>query len=184
MASVQGKDLLALVVTVAWLLVGAYGGAAGWVRVEADQTIEGQMGQDLQAGPVQCDGVQFATLLDCLQYEKTKQSETLFPWVFAVPSFFGLLLMAAGFGAVGSAGRLAREVADGQGSLLGALARPLSAAVTGVLVIGVMLLVPTLLIDTGDSLRPTAMLFLALLAGFFTTEVNEWLKKQLDKVFK
>jgi hypothetical protein len=170
------------ILVIVWLIVGGYLGSAGWARVELEQEIKVQQGP---AGQIVCDGVTFESIETCQHYLRDKQMGALFPWLQQVPPLFGLLLLGFGFGCLGGSMRaLAESVQHGEELTLSkAIDLPLFGGLLGVMVLGIVYLVPAALTINESVLRPAALLFLAILGGAFSTRVYTWVEHQVDALF-
>jgi hypothetical protein len=176
------ERILAVAVIVAWLLGGLYVGVSGWARAEIEQEIEPSSGP---SGAVVCGEIEFAKLDDCLQYQRERQFNRLFPWVFYLPSFFGLLMMSFGFGALGGVLRVMKFVVLDLQPLHDCpwASTPLFGGLMGVLVLGTAWVLPAMLTIGGGELRPTTLLFFAMFGGAFSPTIFASIQRQIEKRF-
>lgn len=168
------------------MLGGLYLGIGGWLKTEHEYLLESIYDNADENQPVVYRGMTFKTrrLLEAaLQDEKYSK---FWPWIFALPSFSGLLVTACAFGMLGGLTRVLKQiVVDNQtmstvsifvGSMFGFL--------MGLMVLGASLFVPTALtLDTSINLNPTSLLFLTLFAGAFSKRAYLWIEDKVDIIF-
>lgn len=167
-----------------WMLAGLYLGSAGWARAELEETISVEVRSDVEDGAIQCGIVITKNMEECLAFERSRMTESLFPWVSSLPVFFGFLIMALGFGAVGGVIAVLRRAASGEQSLENLyITLPMFGSLVGVLVLGMSYLLPAALVSAGGNLRPTSLLFLTLLGGVFSGQVIDWIESWMTDLF-
>ncbi|MDX1672905.1 MAG: hypothetical protein R3211_11225 [Balneolaceae bacterium] len=169
---------------IAWTLVCIYLGFAGWARVQSEQKIE----ISSTAGPdqVQCgEEITFGSLEDCLMYEREKQTSALFPWVFNIPSFFGVIIVSIFFGSLGGVIKVLKEITLDklQISRMRASILPFFGGLMGLIILGISILVPDVISANEIVVRPTTLLFLTMFGGAFSDKAFSWADAQMTRIF-
>ncbi len=173
---------------VLWLVFGLYFGIGGWTRVALEEDIARLLDQSSQDGtPVVLEGVEFADLSDAMVFLEKRRAEKIFPWIHLLPSFAGLFLAAAGFGALGAITRQMKHLVVDHWSLLQlhVIAGPLLGFLLGLALLGVAYVIPVALASGEDvQPRPATLLVLCLIGGLFPARLYEWFENLFRRRFQ
>ncbi len=116
-----------------------------------------------------------------------KGYENIFPLVKIIPSFFGLILTAMCFGMIGSLISILLRIVGDQYTKPGEvkyISEPVLGLFTGLCVLGISYVLPTILVSKSDTLRPITLMFLALFFGIYSKNFFEKLASLFPKFFK
>jgi hypothetical protein len=183
------KLLPALILAI-WLLGGLYVGIAGITKVSSDEVLESivQDRDKLQKDTINTtwNGQHVATLYDLKYLSEYTTLTNLFPWTQAIPKFTAYLITAMAFGLLGALIGLIKDLA-----LTATVARdtkwfsrPLLGLLTGLVVLGLSYLLPTVLIKGNNEIRPLTLMFLCLFCGIFSEKFYHSLASSFDKLIK
>ena len=171
-----------------WFLFGMYIGVGGLVATHLNSP-EALASVTEGDGPikVEIDGreVPFASAAEYHHYLEVQDSKKLFPIAFALPSLVSLLISTAAFGALGGVARLLKWIAHDKHplTLTEAASLPALGFLMGMMLLGLSSLVPATLIQGDEvTLRPTTLIFLALIFGFFSKESLAWLRTRFKSM--
>ena len=173
------KRCLVPLTLVIWLLFGLYVGLGGISKAEFDEKlVEAQEDEE----QVEFNGVVYKSVEELHKMLMKQRVGRFFGWAFALPPLAALALSAFSFGAVGGVTRVvARSVMSEQTLTLEmTLTWPLFGALVGLLLLGATHVIPVLLATGSTSVRPSALLFLALLGGAYTDKVYAWSESRLS----
>jgi len=182
--------LVAAIVMAIWLLGGLYVGVAGITKVSSDEVLESivQDRDKLVKDTVNTtwNGQHVTTLYDLKYLREYTTLNSLFPWTQAIPKFTAYLITAMAFGLLGSLIGLIRDVALTAGAVPDAkwFSKPLLGLLTGLVVLGLSYLLPTVLIKGNNEIRPLTLMFLCLFCGIFADKFYHSLASSFDKLIK
>jgi hypothetical protein len=176
------RQITARAMITAWIVVAGYFGAAGWARSEIEEVVAVAGAPE---GAVNCGKITFKSAQDCLRFQRNAQMESLFPWISRIPALFGLILLGFGFGSLGGSMRALGEelFMNVRLTALRAFDLPVFGGLLGVLVLGVAYLIPAAVTINESALRPTALIFLAMVAGAFSFNVFSSVERQVAAIF-
>lgn len=134
------------------------------------------------------NGIQFDSKEHMKIYFKMARMDEghLFKWISVLPEFLILMISACSFGLLGSASMVIREVVMGKGQLLwkNAVWIPVLGAVVGVVVLALATLVPTILVESSNGIRPVTLVFMSFFGGLFIRQFYAWAFNRFQLVFK
>lgn len=178
------RQLLSISVLFFWIVGGLYLGLGGLSKAQLDQSADELIpAEDVSKDPVLYGEIPFANPSELAVFQEYKKTYRLYGWIFYLPPMFGLLITAGAFGAVGSAGRLVKQMAIDRTevSQLPVFAGPTFGFFIGLMIFGISYVVPAALITTEATLRPISLLFLCLLGGAFAGLVWERIEALFER---
>lgn len=100
------------------------------------------------------------------------------------PSFFLLMITSISFSLLGTTVLIIRkELNDKQHNFREALLYSVLGLVSGIVVLGLAELVPTLLIKTEGEIRPVTLVFLSFFSGLYIDRFFAWTDKRFGNIF-
>ncbi len=184
------KKIVSVLVISTWLISGLYFGIGGLVRAKMDETLK-----DLDSRKetliqekvrVSYDGIEFENSYELLSFLEVNNIEYLFPWAIKISSFVSLIITAFSFGLIGSIIALLKDIAFTEIPLenLRIWSLPVLGILTGLVVMGLSYLLPTILIKNSTGLQPITLMFICLFAGIHTenffNKISEYFKKLFE----
>jgi len=136
--------------------------------------------------PVIIGKVSYRNAAEYLLAQENDRSAIIFPWVDALPSFVANVITACSFGMLGGIISIIKRVALLKENLsdINCFAIPVLGFFTGLVVLGLNYIIPTILVSGNTQIRPISLLFLCLFAGVYANEFYSFLTKTIgDKVF-
>ncbi|MCD6067902.1 MAG: hypothetical protein K0S33_2728 [Bacteroidetes bacterium] len=118
------------------------------------------------------------------EYDKSKK---IFPFIAALPDYIGYLLTACFFGMLGGIISILKGIALDKAKPEDSnyVSIPLLSFFTGLVILGLSYLVPTLLVEGSNKIKPITLLFFSLFAGMYSRHFYEFLTHVAQtKLFK
>jgi hypothetical protein len=189
--AVQGKRINQWVVCIT-CIVGLYIGIGGLGNQQYSDKLTFLSTQKPQIDdtiPVKLGGLPARNILEMKKLVTAEQYEKFmrfYPWMADLPDLIILLLTCCAFSLVGSHILLLRTLASTKtnSEFPGHLAMILSGFLTGLVVLGLSVLLPRVLVSEGGTIQPSALMFLSLFGGMYSDALYKKLAKYVDKLFK
>lgn len=167
-----------------WLIIGLYFGTGGITRLENDNLLKKSL-NELDTVKVIYHEITFtnkAALISALEQEQT---DNIYPWISNIPSFLAYILTACAFGLLGTIVRFFIEIVIEGKPIDGIkyLSAPVLGILTGIVILGISFLLPTLFFNVDADIRPTALMFLCLFSGIYLPQFYENLSAVFQKMF-
>jgi H+/Cl- antiporter ClcA len=173
-----------------WLLAGLYFGIGGITRVNVDETLD-NLNQDKDKLLKDTLTAKVGVITVSNQYElkyvtEYANLEHYFAWTIKIPKFTAFLITAMCFGLLGAVISIIKALAFGATKLNDSkwISEPLLGLLTGLVVLGLSYILPTLLTKGGIDIRPLTLMFLCLFCGIYTEKFYNTLSSAFDKIFK
>ncbi len=118
----------------------------------------------------------FENQYDYQYYITVRKYDDIFPLVVAMPSFLGLVLTAMCFGMIGSMVSIILRIVNDQYSKedeVKYISEPVLGLFTGLCVLGISYVLPTILVSNSDTIRPITLMFFALFSGIYSKNFFE-----------
>lgn len=172
-----------------WLVSGIYFGVGGLVRANLDENLssldndrEALMAEEID---VTYDGLEFTDKYSLQSYIEVNSIEVFFPWAIKISSFISLIITSLAFGLLGAIISLIKSVAFESASLetLKIWSIPTLGILTGLVVLGLSYLLPTILVTNGSGLKPITLMFLCLFAGMYSKQFYAKISSNFNKIF-
>ena|ERR1035437_7494692 len=181
-----------IVILILFALTGLYFGFSGICKLHLEEEINklDEKRDELQKVQINRsvdDLPPFTNKYDYEYYMKVSRYEKIFPLVKVIPSFFGLIMTAMFFGLLGSIARIILGIVRNEYSKVNQIkfiSEPLLGLFTGLCVLGISYVLPTILVFNGDAIRPITLMFFSLFCGIYASNFFEKLAKLFSKFFK
>jgi hypothetical protein len=183
------NTIIPTIILLLWLSIGLYFGIGGLSRAKLDETLEKLEEDKIELTKnkinVSYDGLTFETKYELNYYLEAESIETSFPWATRISSFMGLIFTSFSFGLIGSLISIIKEVVfqNLEINRTKYISYPLLGILTGLVVLGLSYLLPTILIENQNQLRPITLMFLSLFAGMFCEKFYEKLSVYFNNIF-
>jgi hypothetical protein len=163
------------------VIAALYIAAGGWVRVEIQTSIK-QSSVNKLLGPVEYEGVTFASEAARDSFIALKNGSRYFPWTFNLPYPVSLLITALSFAFLGGVIRILFEATQEQSIRRRPVFASLAfSAMSGLLVLGASYTIPAILSMSDVTVRPVVLLFLCLLGGLSAEHIFLRLEGHIKK---
>ena len=176
--------IINVIIIAIWTLSGLYYGVGGYMSIVLlDQKEKAELGQDVG---LKIDDTIYRNMDQYKWFHNKKQLETVFPWLIKVPQSLAIIIAALSFGILGGVTRLIKQIAFDDGVTLEnirAVSIPTLGMLSGIIMLGVTFIIPTVLTSGEQELRPTTLIFLTLFAGLFAKRFYEWLSTCFHIIF-
>jgi hypothetical protein len=180
----------AILSTSIFLILSLYFGIGGIISINLNE-IEKQREQASQTDnvAVNYDGINFKNkdeLFSYLNIQKNQNISKFFWWVDDLTDFGALVVTACFFGMLGGVISVINNVAINDKKLedLHYFSVPISGFLSGIVVLGITYLIPTILVQKSDNIRSMSLMFLCLFGGIKSKELYEKVDKYFNKLFK
>lgn len=130
--------------------------------------------------------IEYTNEAQYLLFQENSKSAIIFPWIDALPSFVADIITACSFGILGGIISIVKRVALLKENLLdlSVFSIPILGFFTGLVVLGLNYIIPTILVSGNTQIRPITLLFLCLFAGMYSEQFYAFLTKAIsDKIF-
>jgi hypothetical protein len=135
---------------------------------------------------VKIDKVVYKNAAELLLARENKKSVVIFPWIVYLPIYVCTILTACCYSLLGALICILKKVA-----ILGIplsetnyISIPVLGFFTGLVILGLNYVIPTVLVSGDTQIRPITLLFLCLFGGIYVSEFYEFLTKTiLKKIF-
>lgn len=135
--------------------------------------------------PAVFDDMTFKSDADALKAKELKKAETFCGWIFKLPDPSATFITALCFGYLGGVlGVFKRTQMENLPLDLNSTWRPMFSMLSGILVLGLTYILPTVLSSGQAEPRPMTLMFLCLFAGVYNTEFYAWVQSKITTVFK
>jgi hypothetical protein len=184
--SPESRRWLSCIFAAALGLLSLYMAMAGWVVAEFD-TATAEAGASNSHGEKEYfyHGHSFANRAEALAFIDDQKVAEFFGWVYSVPESLPLLIASFFFGVLGGITSVLFAASGSEPiSNRFIVFKPLFGGTIGLLVLGVVKIVPAALTKEANATRPIAVVFLCLFAGAFSDHVHLWVKQNVEEIFK
>ena len=168
-----------------WLVSGFYTGTGGITKLENDILIK-KAAESLDTVKVIYDDISYKNKARLIAELETEQTTVIYPWLEQCPSFLAYMITACSFGLLGALISLFIELAFNNKELneLKYLSIPLLGILTGIVVLGISFIIPSLIITGDKDIKPEALVFLCLFCGIFSKKFYRRISNILDKTIE
>lgn len=167
-----------------FFIVSLYIALYGWVGIELNTAIEKASTASTGNGPVIYRDVSFKNKEALTIYKRYEIAEKIFPSLYNVPKPILFVFTVMAFGYIGGLIRVLYDITSGKKNLSNTTLCSLAlSSLNGVLILGVSYVIPSILTVSDVTLRPLALLFLCLFAGF-SEETVPWILEKLKNIFQ
>ncbi|WP_118973974.1 hypothetical protein [Taibaiella koreensis] len=142
-------------------------------KVEIDRSIDGRPSLKNQ--------------YDYQYYMLIANYQKIFPLVYIIPGFLGLVFTAMFFGMIGAVVNILVRIVGNEytsGTEVKYVSEPILGLFTGLCVLGISYVLPTLLVSESDTIRPITLMFFALFSGLYARKFFEKMSALFPTFFK
>lgn len=168
---------------VIWLLAGLYFGTGGITRLDNIEKKEKAEHNGDTVKAIYKHRI-FQNMAKAQAYIDEKQTEYIYPWITPIPAFLAYMITSCSFGLLGSLIFLLTEIAFNDKKLedIKYLSIPLLGMLTGIVVLGLSLLIPNILIAGNKDIKPEGLVFLCLFCGLYSNKFYIRLSNIIEKI--
>lgn len=175
-----------------WIIFALYLGLSGLCKLYVEEQVD-KLDHDREALTKQVinrsvDGLPaFKNEYDYKNYMLISRYTNIFPLVDVIPSFFGLICTSMFFGMIGSIVKILLRLVRNEYTSVSEikyLSEPILGLFTGLCVLGISYVVPTILVSKAEFIRPITLMFLSLFSGIYTDSFFEKLSSVFPTVNK
>jgi hypothetical protein len=181
--------IIAFLILCVWLVAGLYVGIGGISRISVDETMEtiDKDKDQLQKDSINIiqDGITFTSKYDLKIYLEYSNLQNYFPWAIQLTTFSCFLLTSMSFGLLGSFINVLIDICHAKVKIEESnyISKPLIGMLTGLVVLGLSYLIPTLIVKGSSEIKPLSLMFLCLFCGIYSNKFYEKLAASFDKFF-
>lgn len=181
--------IIAFLTLCVWLLTGLYFGMGGISRISVDDVTETI---DKQKDALKKDTIDVVlndvTIQNKYQLKyilEYSNLENYFPWAIQLTTFSSFLVTSMSFGLLGSIINILIQIVFSSVKIEDSnyISKPLLGLLTGIVVLGLSYILPTLIIKGSAEIRPLSLMFLCLFCGIYSDKFYEKMSKSFDKLF-
>ncbi|MDB5005665.1 MAG: hypothetical protein JWP45_58 [Mucilaginibacter sp.] len=174
-----------------WLFAGVIIGVGGLTKLSSDETLEklDRNKSDLIKKTFPAikteKGATIGDEYTLAVYNEQQGLETYFKWTVILPQFTAEIITAMSFGLPGALVNVLKDLAIKRKSLLevSCITMPILGLLTGIVVLGLSYLLPTVLTKDAGEIRPMTLMFLCLFCGISTQKFYDKIESFFDKLF-
>lgn len=164
----------------AWLVISLYFGISGYLAV--DLIHQSEKAEREKSKPFTVGVLEYSNEY-IFSYEMVIK---IFPYLNKLTGSLALVMTAMAFGALGGVTRLLKQIAFEKLSTenVNFISIPLIGMLSGIFILGVAYVIPTILVAGDQRIRPETLLFLSLFSGLFSSRFYGWLSNNFNSIFK
>lgn len=167
-------------------LLGAslYFGISGYLSVDV-KTFKAKA-DAARIEPFKVGNTEYNNTYEFLYEQNDDLIQKLFPYLKEIPESLALIITALAFGMLGGLARLIKQTTFDGLSLLQVkfLSLPVFGMLSGIFVLGITYVIPTILVEGDQKIRSETLIFLSLFAGLLCDKFYEWLNGIFENIFK
>jgi hypothetical protein len=177
------RSLKGLVV-LSWLLLSLYFGVSGYLTVDLLNLID--KAKQVKSEPIIVDETEYENRYAFLYAYNYENTIAIFPYLKKLPDSLALIITAMAFGALGGVTRILKQMAFENISIdsIKFISIPLVGMLSGIFILGVTYVIPTILVSGDQKIRPETLVFLSLFSGLFSKRFYDWLSTNFNSIFK
>jgi hypothetical protein len=180
--------LLPISVILIWLCTGFYLSIGAMTRVDHNENLKNiEFNRvELQKDTINRNigEIDIITRYDRAKFMEIKKQPKLYKWLFKLPNLVGALILACSFGLIGGLVDLVLQVKNNSTAVedLKYFSTPLLGCFSGIAVLGLSYLIPSLLVSDNQTLKPESLIFLSLFGGIFSKDLFEKVQLNFKKL--
>lgn len=183
----QPKYLSAATICI-WTLISLYFGIGGSLKTENYNQVSGKYRFSDTTRVVDFKtGLEYRNFAEMMLHKEDVKAQKIFPFLPVLPDFVGIILTACFFGMLGGVIFILKEIAlkNKKPEDTNYVSLPLLSFFTGLVVLGLNYIIPTILITGEAKLRPITLLFSSLFAGMYSPQFYRFITSLIhNKLFK
>ncbi|MDB5088959.1 MAG: hypothetical protein JWR09_2953 [Mucilaginibacter sp.] len=176
---------------IVWLIVGLFFGIGGLTKLNSDETLDNIQKKEVELlaknfnPPLNVDGVTISNEYLYQIYNERHGLEKYFVWTVTLPKFTALCITAMSFGLLGALVAIIRQLSLAGKTIVEVqyISLPLLGILTGLVVLGISYLLPTLITKGTNEIRPITLMFLCLFCGICSDNFYKKIENSFDKLF-
>jgi len=169
-----------------WLMTSIYFGVAGYTRLKIDELIYlGQQTENTKS--VMLGNLSFKNKHFLEAYREEIKAAKFFPTYFnEFPNLLVLLITSCSFGILGALTAQVKMIAleDSAVENLKIVSFPILGALIGIIISGLVTLVPTILVSGNAEIKPISIIFLCFFGGLYNKKFFLWLNNVFGNLFR
>jgi hypothetical protein len=116
--------------------------------------------------------LEFKNFAELALYKEDEKSAKIFPFLSLMPDFLGIILTACFFGMIGGIISILKKIALENKNIedTNYISIPLLSFFTGLVILGLNYIIPTILVAGENKIRPITLIFTSLFAGIYTPQ--------------
>ncbi|MDI3320421.1 hypothetical protein [Pinibacter soli] len=168
------KSVVPVAVIVGWLAIALYFGSGGITRMENNNLIKKTI-DEKDTAKVEYNGILFKNRVSMQSILEGEKTQKLFPWAEDVPSYLSYIITACSFGMIGALIAIILQIASKKARIEDTpyWSLPVLGALTGLVVLGLSLLIPNLFFSGELDVKPGALMFICLFSGIYSDKFYE-----------
>ena len=183
------QKLFGVIAITVWLITGLYMGIGGFTSLKLRETLKEL--KDNKSKILLNDTLKYETsglTLNAYEYKvfnEKQDADRYFSWAENLPTYPALLFTAMSFGLLGALIDLFKQIVIGDISVekLKYISLPLLGILTGIVILGLSYILPTLLVKEANEIRPITLMFLCLFASIYFEKFYDFLSTKFTKIF-
>ena len=181
--------IIAFLILTVWLLAGLYFGMGGISRISVDEVTESI---DKQKDALKKDttdlvlnGITIQNKYQLKYVLEYSNLENFFPWAIQLTTFSSFLVTSMSFGLLGAIINILIQIVTSNLKVEESnyISKPLLGLLTGIVVLGLSYLLPTLIVKGDAQIKPLSLMFLCLFCGIYSAKFYEKMSDSFDKLF-
>jgi hypothetical protein len=174
------------IILIVWLALGLYYGISGYLAIDVNSNLKAVNELRGDTTSVVIEDTKYKSPRQYSLIKDKEQIANTFPYLQGIPDNLCVVLAALSFGVLGSITLLFKELAfDTNVSIANSriFSIPLLGMLSGLFILGLTYLIPTIFVSGDNAVRPEVLVFLSLFAGLFCGQFYEWLNGSFIRIF-
>jgi hypothetical protein len=181
--------IISFIILCMWLLAGLYFGIGGISRISVDEVTESidKQKDALKKDTIniKLDGVDIENKYQLKYILEYSNLENYFPWAIQLTTFSSFLVTSMSFGLLGAMINILIQIVFSASKIEDSnyVSKPLLGLLTGIVVLGLSYIIPTLIVKGNAEIKPLSLMFLCLFCGIYSDKFYEKMSNSFDKFF-
>ncbi|MGZ3750094.1 MAG: hypothetical protein ACXVB0_09810 [Mucilaginibacter sp.] len=173
-----------------WLFVSLYFGVGGIISINLNEVAkQKEQANQTDNVSVEYNGITFKNKAELSKYLNIQIDEKIskvFFWVDDLTDFGALIVTACFFGMLGGVINVINDISINNKNPddLHYFSLPITGFLSGIVILGLTYLIPTLLVQKSDNIRSISLMFLCLFGGIKSKELYSKIDSYFNKIFK
>jgi len=170
-----------------WGITSLYLGIGGCLKTENYNFVSGQYNFNDTTKVIDISNdLPYSNYAELKLANEDNKSAKIFPFLSIIPGYMGLILTACFFGMLGGIISILKDIAleNIKPEDTKYFSIPLLSFFTGLVILGINYIIPTILVIGENKIRPITLLFLSLFAGIYTRQFYQFISSIIKtKIF-
>ncbi|RFZ85348.1 hypothetical protein DYU05_07050 [Mucilaginibacter terrenus] len=183
---------LASFVLIAWAVTGLYLGIGGLTKLDTDENFKDIQKRKTELElkkfnpPITVKEIPIDNEYDYQIFTLHQGIEEYFTWTVILPRFAALSITAMSFGLLGAVVFLLKSLALNKEDItkIKYLSLPTLGILTGMVVLGLSYILPTIIVEGATEIRPITLMFFCLFCGICSENFYKKIDDLFEKLFK